>query len=137
MTHTLIALLGYALLTVLLVSLIIGLRVVYWLSGKKAINGFAVDGSDISAFSHRLARAHANCYENLPVAAAVLLTALILGLPDITEGLAFIFLGARLAQSLIHLISTKPLFVFLRAGLQGVQIAILIYWIICLIQAVI
>jgi len=49
---------------------------------------------------------------------------------DITEPLALLLLGARLFQSLMHLISTSPLFVWLRFAAFFVQLAILAWWLL-------
>ncbi|HBS36295.1 MAG TPA: MAPEG family protein, partial [Parvularcula sp.] len=62
---------------------------------------------DVEGFGRRLTRAHANCYENLPLAGAVLLYAIATNQTAVTDPLAMIFLGARLAQSLTHLASTS------------------------------
>lgn len=137
MTHTLIALLGYALWTLFLLFALINFRGMLVLTGKKAVNDFATDGADVSALSQRLVRAHANCFENIGVAAAILLTAIVTENTAITESLAFIFLGARLAQSIVHIISTSPIAVWLRVTFQSVQIFILVYWVVMLLKAVI
>ncbi|MEN8771455.1 MAG: MAPEG family protein, partial [Glaciecola sp.] len=50
------------------------------------------------------------------------------GSSDITDGLAYVLLGARLAQSLILLISTSPLAIQLRFATFLVQFAICAYW---------
>ena len=52
------------------------------LGGKKAINDLDPGGADVSALSRRVCRAHANCYENLPLSAAVMLYAIAAGSPD-------------------------------------------------------
>ncbi|MBC7720124.1 MAG: hypothetical protein H7Z77_10100 [Chitinophagaceae bacterium] len=48
-------------------------------------NGFAVFGEDMSAFSARFCRAHANCYEILPAFAAQVLSTSILCHAAVTE----------------------------------------------------
>ncbi len=60
------ALLGYAAWTLALLGGIAVLRSALTLSGRRAANRFAVSGDDVSPFSGRLCRAHANCYESLP-----------------------------------------------------------------------
>ena len=75
-------------------------------------------------------RTHANCLENLPLQAAVLLYAMHAGQTALTDPLALLLLGARLFQSAMHLISTGPLFVWLRfAGLLA-QMLILAWWLL-------
>jgi hypothetical protein len=73
-------------------------------------------------------RVHANCLENLPLQAALLLYAIATLQTAITEPLALVLLGARVFQSLMHLISTGPLFVWLRFAGFFVQLAILAWW---------
>ena len=99
--------------------------------GVDQVNAFAPDGSNTpSAFGQRLVRTHANCLENLPLQAAVLLYAMHAGQTVLTDPLALLLLGARLFQSAMHLISTGPLFVWLRfAGLLA-QMLILAWWLL-------
>ena len=84
----------------------------------------------MQGFGQRLTRAHANCFENLPIAGAVLLYAIATGQTAITDDLAMAFLGARLLQSLTHIISTAPPAVLLRFGFFVAQVAILLIWIL-------
>jgi uncharacterized MAPEG superfamily protein len=81
----------------------------------------------------RLARAHANCIEGLPVFGGILAVAVMLEKTAVTDGLALWFLGARVVQSTIHLISTSVAAVSARFTAFAIQMAIGIYWVICLI----
>ena len=65
----------------------------------------------------------------------MVLGAYVSGQLSLLEGLAWIYFGARVAQVLIHVISTSPTFVFLRANVWFVQLAILAYWIYALLAA--
>lgn len=130
MTATAIALLGFTAWTMILVAMLGGFRTSLVFTGKKAANGFNPSGEDLDGFGRRLTRAHANCYENLPVAGAVLLYAIATGQTDVTDPAALAFLGARLAQSVAHLLSTSGPFVFIRFGFYIVQIAILAFWLL-------
>ena len=125
------ALLGLVAWTVLLVLLLVNQRGLMVLTGKMKVNAFAPDGSNTpSDFGQRLVRVHANCLENLPLQAAVLLYAIAAGQTALTDPLAGLLLGARLFQSVMHLISTGPLFVWLRfAGLLA-QMLILAWWLL-------
>ena len=126
-----IALLGLVAWPLLLMFLIINQRGLLVLGGRMKVNAFAPDGSNTpSAFGQRLVRSHANCLENLPLQAALLLYAMASAQTDITEPLALLLLGARLFQSLMHLISTNPLFVWLRFAAFFVQLAILAWWLL-------
>ncbi|MCY1358692.1 hypothetical protein D9M69_452340 [compost metagenome] len=60
----------------------------------------------------------------------MLLYALQAGQGAITDPLALTLLGARLFQSLMHLISTSALFVWLRFAGFLVQVAILAWWLL-------
>lgn len=133
MSFSLLALLGYAAWTLLLVGLIAGLRTALTLSGKRAANGFSPTGDDVSPFSNRLCRAHANCCENLPIFGAIIGVAVLSGSASVTDGLALWVLGARVVQSIIHLVSTSELAVMARFGAFAVQIGIQIVWVFSLV----
>ncbi|MES0049274.1 MAPEG family protein [Mesorhizobium sp. M0053] len=98
------------------------------ISGKVAANGFTPDNAAHSPFMQRLARAHANCIEGLPIFGGLLGVAIITGKTDITTPLAYTLLVARLVQSTIHLVSTSELAVSLRFTAFAVQMAIGAYW---------
>ena len=131
LTTTACALLGLVAWALVLVFLLVNQRGLMVLTGKMKVNAFAPDGSNTpSAFGQRLVRSHANCLENLPLQAAVLLYAMHAGQTALTDPLALLLLGARLFQSAMHLISTGPLFVWLRfAGLLA-QMLILAWWLL-------
>jgi uncharacterized MAPEG superfamily protein len=76
----------------------------------------------------RLARAHANCLESLPIFGGLLLIAIATGSTSITDSLAFLLLGARVFQSLVHLASVSALAVTIRFTAFAVQMAIGLYW---------
>ncbi|HPG92982.1 MAG TPA: MAPEG family protein, partial [Dokdonella sp.] len=76
----------------------------------------------------RLARAHANCLENLPIFAGLLLIAIATDHIAITDPLAYLFIGARVFQSLVHLASVSSTAVTIRFTAYSVQIAIGLYW---------
>jgi uncharacterized MAPEG superfamily protein len=130
MSPSALALTGYAAWTLLLLLAIILLRTVPTLKGERAANSFAPWGEDLSPFSARLCRAHANCYENLPIFAALILLALVTDNAGITDSLARWVLVARVAQSTVHLISTSEMAVMLRVTLLLVQLGIEAYWIV-------
>jgi uncharacterized MAPEG superfamily protein len=130
MTPSAVALLGFSGWTILLVGMLGLFRTGLVFGGKKRANEFRASGEDLQGFGQRLTRAHANCYENLPVAGAVLLYAISTGQTAITDDLAMAFLGARLLQSLTHIISTASPAVLLRFAFFGVQMAILTIWIL-------
>jgi uncharacterized MAPEG superfamily protein len=105
------------------------------LSKAVPANSFDPDNSNLSPFMQRLARAHANCVEGLPIFGGLMLIAVIAGKSQITDPLAFVFLGARIVQSLIHLSSLSATAVTLRFTAFTVQMAIAVYWAFCLLMA--
>jgi uncharacterized MAPEG superfamily protein len=135
MTPSALALTGYALWTLLLLAGIGGLRGSLAMSGRRDANSFGVDGSDVSPFANRLCRAHANCYENLPIFAALVLVAMSAGHGAITDATAPWVLVARVAQSTTHLVSTSNLAVQMRFGFFLVQILIQVWWAVRLVTS--
>jgi uncharacterized MAPEG superfamily protein len=133
MGTTLTALLGFAAWYVLL-SLVLGFfRVGLVFGGQKAANSFAVNGADLPGFGQRLTRARDNCYETLPVFAALALVATASGRTAVTDPLAMWVLYARLGQSLTHIASTSVPAVLLRANLFFAQVLIYGWWTIRLL----
>ena len=130
MTLTAIALLGFVALTTALVGMLGVFRVSMAVSGKKADGTFLPSGEDLEGFGKRLTRAHANCFEYLPVAGAVMLYAIAMGQTGITDGLAYAFIGARLAQTLTHLVSISQPAVLIRFGFFIVQNVIVLIWLL-------
>lgn len=130
MTPTAAALLGFAAWTILLVMTLGVLRTGLVFAGKRKANEFKASGDDLAGFGSRLTRAHANCYENLPVAGAILLYAIATSQTAITDELAFAFLGARILQSLTHLVSTSRPAVLVRFAFFLAQLVIIIIWLL-------
>ncbi|MEN3952974.1 MAPEG family protein [Iodidimonas sp. SYSU 1G8] len=126
MTPTLLAMLGYALWTLLLTLTIATTRTVLVMRGVRAANEFSPTGEDVGGFSRRLARAHANCYENLPVFIGVVLAAILSGHSAVADQYALWILYARIFQSSVHMASTSILAVYLRFMFYGVQAALLV-----------
>ncbi|HOF31623.1 MAG TPA: MAPEG family protein, partial [Burkholderiaceae bacterium] len=93
-----------------------GTPINHWPRGNKP--------ADDAPFVKRLEDAHANCLENLPVFAVIVLVAAALGrLADI-QALAPWVLYARIGQSLAHLSGTGPVNVFVRASFWSAQLAL-------------
>lgn len=91
-------------------------------------NGFKPDNSNLSPFMQRLARAHANCIEGLPIFGGLMLIAVVADKTVVTDPLAYAFLCARIFQSVIHLCALSALAVTLRFSAFAVQLAIGVYW---------
>ncbi len=135
MSATAFALLGYVSWTLLLVLVMESHRTVLVLSGRHAPDTFKPDGTDVSPFAHRLARAHANCYEHFPVIGGLLLLALVTGHSVVTDGLALWLLAARVAQSAVHLAAAGPTAVQIRFSLFAIQLVIAAWWSLRLLAA--
>jgi hypothetical protein len=133
MPNTAIALIGFIAWTLALLVLMEVIRTYLVVAGKIPANGFVHGNDNLSPFMQRLARAHANCIEGLPVFGGLLAVALVLERTSVTNGLALWFLGARVVQSTIHLISTSAPAVSARFTAFAIQMVIGVYWVICLI----
>jgi len=128
MSNTQCALLGLASWQVLMLLLLAGFRLYTSVAAKKPANTFAADGSDVPGFGQRMVRVHANCYENIPLFLALLLFAIATDNTAITDPGAMILLGARIAQSLVHMISVSVPAVLLRFALFVVQVGLVVCW---------
>lgn len=130
MSTSLLALLGFISWTLFLLVLMETLRSKLVLTGAVPANGFDPENSSLSPFMQRLARAHANCLEGLPVFGGLLLLAVVAGRSSVTDPLAYVLLSARIIQSLIHLASTSPAAVTARFLAFTVQMAVAVYWVV-------
>src|SRR5689334_1227488 len=128
MSITAYALTGFVSWALFLLALMEVIRTYLVLTGKVPANGFTPDNMGLSPFMQRLARAHANCIEGLPIFGGLMAIAIMNSRSGITDPLAFWFLGARIVQSIIHLVSTSAMAVRLRFTAFAVQMVIGIYW---------
>jgi uncharacterized MAPEG superfamily protein len=128
MSASLFALLGFVTWALALLVLMELIRCKLVLTGEVVANGFNPENTNLSPFMQRLARAHANCLEGLPIFGGLLLVAVLAGKPQTTDALAYVFLAARIAQSLIHLASVSPAAVTARFTAFAVQLGIGVYW---------
>lgn len=135
MSNSLAALLGFVAWALCLLVLMEVIRSKLVLTGEVPANGFNPENSNLSPFMQRLARAHANCLEGLPIFGSLLVIAVIAGQSAVTDPLAFVLLGARIVQSVIHLASTSPAAVTARFVAFAVQMGIAVYWAIRLAVA--
>jgi len=98
-------LLGFACWT--LIVLLVGVGVRRWLlifSGQAALTSFPGDTAHGSPAYRRAVRAHANCVENLPVFAAIVLVASAAHLcPPNMGALAIAVVAARIMQTTVHM----------------------------------
>lgn len=133
MNPTLVVLAGLIAWTIFLLILMELIRTRLVLTKQVPANGFKPDNGNLSPFMQRLARAHANCIEGLPIFGGLLLLAFVSGNADMTDPLAFVLLGARIVQSSIHLASVSAVAVTFRFAAFTVQLAIATYWTIGLL----
>ena len=123
--YSLVGFISWALMLLIVMEVI---RTYLVISGKVAANGFTPDNAGLSPFMQRLARTHANCIEGLPIFGGLLGVAIIISKTDVTDPLASTLLGARIVQSIIHLVSTSQVAVSLRFTAFAVQMVIGAYW---------
>ena len=131
---TAVALTGFIAWTLFLLVLMEGIRSKLVLTKALPANGFAPDNANLSPFMQRLARAHANCLEGLPIFGGLMLVALATGRAPVTDPLAFVLLGARIVQSSIHLTSLSAAAVTLRFSAFAIQMVIAVLWSAKLLQ---
>lgn len=135
MTPTLAALTGFIAWTLFLLVVMEAIRSRMVIAKEVPANGFRPDNANLSPFMQRLARAHANCLEGLPIFGGLMLIAVASGKSSLTDPLAFVLLGARILQSSIHLASLSPTAVTFRFCAFAVQMGIGAYWAFLLLAA--
>ena len=135
MTPSLFALTAFIAWTLILLVLMEILRARLVMIKAVAANAFRPDNSNLSPFMQRLARAHANCVEGLPVFGGLLIVAVLANKTAITDPLAYAFLIARIVQSCTHITSISVLAVNLRFFAFALQMGIAVYWAVKLLTA--
>ncbi|MCX7060363.1 MAG: MAPEG family protein [Gammaproteobacteria bacterium] len=96
------------------VALLTGTPITSWPRGSKNPND--------PGFIQRVADAHANTLENLPIFAVLVLAAQAIGKPEVTASLAMYVVYARLGQSLVHILGVNTPLVLARATFWSVQL---------------
>ena len=120
---TLVALTFYAIWAMVLVLSVGAVRVHQVVVGGKDITGFPAGVPHGPEPYWRLNRAHMNTIENLPIFATVVLAGWAAGVSDPVFGvLAWIALGGRAVQSLIHISSGSKHAIRMRFTAFSVQI---------------
>ncbi len=128
MNATLMSLTGFIAWTLFLLVLMEGIRCGLVARGQVPANGFQPDNGNLSPFMQRLARAHANGLEGLPLFGGLMVVAVLAGRTGVTDPLAPWLLLARVLQSTIHLASLSVIAVNLRFACFLVQMLIGVYW---------
>ncbi len=104
-------------------------------SRKTGSMAFDPNGIDLQGYGRRLTRAIANCQENVPLYIGVLLFAMVTGHTAITHPTAYWLLGARIAQSVVHLVSTSSTMILTRFAFFLVQFVLVVYWVVQMLLA--
>lgn len=127
------ALLLFAAWTLALMFTYVGYRVAMAARGTPADSWTRGRAAAVPSFVSRAEHAHANCVENLPVFATVVLAAYVLGKAPIADHAAPYVLAARLAQSTVHLIGVNHWLVIVRGTFFTIQILLILSMIRALI----
>ena len=103
-------------------------------AGRVQVNAFRADQIEGSDRYRRAMRAHLNCLENLPIYGAIVLVIVVSGAQSSAlNGLALTLIGARIAQTLIHVSWEQTnLVAYLRFGFFLVQL-ICMFWMTALV----
>lgn len=126
LSPTLYALTGFAGWTLILMLIMTTNRVLNSFGGPKIpMNKFSATGEDLPGFGQRVTRAHLNCLENLPVFAALVAATMLSEQFGVMENTAMYVLYARIAQSVVHLISASLPMVLVRGSFFFVQVVLM------------
>jgi len=110
--------------------LLVQLPVIRMIAGKQTgTMVFDPDGADLEGYGRRLTRALGNCQENIPLFIGVMLLAIVTGNSAITDATACWLLYARVAQSVVHLISTSNAMIMVRFACFLVQVGLILCWV--------
>jgi len=132
-SNTVTALVGFIAWALALLVLMEAIRTHLVLSRRVVANAFTPDNAGLSSFMQRLARAHLNCLEGLPIFGGLMAVAIMTSRTGVTDSLAYWFLAARIVQSLVHISSGSETAAMLRFAAFAVQLGIGVYWVIGLI----
>lgn len=134
MNATILTLTGYIAWLMLLILALAAYRSAFAQTQKKKSLIFKADGSDVGDLGQRLTRAHLNCVESFPFVGGLMLIALATDSTSITNGLAYVLLGARVLQSVVHIISISNIAISVRFVFFLVQFVICGYWVLKLCE---
>jgi uncharacterized MAPEG superfamily protein len=128
MNQSLFALLLFVSWTIILILMVITYRSVQVLIGKKKSNEFPAGIKHGSERYWQMTRAQSNAIENLPIFAALVLVGNVAGKIDLPFiNACYIVVGARLGQSITHMISTSVIAVNIRFTFYVTQLACFVY----------
>ncbi|MEQ1890458.1 MAG: MAPEG family protein [Alphaproteobacteria bacterium] len=117
------ALLLFALWTLVTMFMSQGYRLSQIMTFKTPVNAYprSAPNTDPELFV-RARDAHANCLESLPIFAAIVLAAAAMGQSAVADAVGSYVLLARVAQSVVHMIGTSVILVWVRATFFFVQV---------------
>ena len=115
-----------------MIILFVGMFIVRYRALKSGMSfrDLTPSNEKISDFAYRLARAHANCFENLPILLAVVFVAYATQTLDVINSTAYVFLFARIGQSCAHLYSGRARVTMVRGIFFVIQVCLIIYWMV-------
>ena len=125
MSASVVCLLGLIGWSIVLLFVLLGARTKFFFTGQLV---FDQQGTDLGGTAQRITRAQANSLEWLVIPAALLTYGIAADQSAVTEGLAMVVLGARVLQSLTHIMSVSMPAIGIRATLFTVQVVIWIIW---------
>jgi len=137
MSLPLLTLVGFAAWTLLLLAATVGVHRWRLILTKRApINGFPADAPVGPDWYQRATRAHLNCIENLPVYAAIVLVATLVGRHGaLLDALSVSVLGARVCQTLVHVSFVQTArAVSYRFSLFSVQLVAMLWMVVLVIS---
>jgi uncharacterized MAPEG superfamily protein len=129
MTIPLMALLGFALWTLLILFTTVGpYRWIRILTGRTPASHWTADPNAGSGFYPRAMRAHMNCIENLPIFGVIVYAIDRVGIQSpLLNTLAVAVLCARIIQSSVHIaLEQTDTVIFVRFGFYFAQIVAMI-----------
>jgi uncharacterized MAPEG superfamily protein len=130
-------LLAFAVWSMLVLMLTVGIyRWGLIFAGRVQANDFRADQVEGSDRYRRAMRAHLNCLENLPIYGAIVLVIVVSGAhSSALDVLALTLLGARIAQTLIHVSWEQTnLLASMRFGFFFVQLICMLWMTVLVVQ---
>lgn len=135
MPGPLLAVVGFAAWTILLVLGIGSVRSFQVLTGEKKPNEFPSGQQHGGDAYWRLNRAHLNATENLPIFASIVIAGTLLGVESpLFQQLPWVVLAGRVCQSLVHISSGTSKVVMVRFSCYLVQVASMILLVIEIVR---
>jgi uncharacterized MAPEG superfamily protein len=137
MTVPVWVLLAFAVWTMLVLMMTVGIyRWSMIFTGRAGVTDFSADGDEGAPLYRRAMRAHLNCLESLPVYGAIVLAIVVSGAGSSTlDTLALVLIGARIAQTLVHVLFVQGSFIsYLRFGLFFTQLICMLWMTVLVVQ---